>query len=53
MNEDNECPSCEGYGTIDIGPICFKPMSQCCGGCYETETCSTCNGIGHIETENE
>jgi len=44
--DDETCEGCWGEGTIDVGPFCFKPMSECCGGCFEEETCLDCNGTG-------
>ena len=46
INEDETCENCWGEGTIDVGPICFKPMSECCGGCFEEDVCPHCNGSG-------
>lgn len=40
-----DCPHCDN-GKIEVGPTCFKPASECCGGCYETETCEECDGDG-------
>jgi|3_EtaG_2_1085321.scaffolds.fasta_scaffold386544_2 DnaJ-class molecular chaperone len=57
MNEEPEddeaCDECWGEGTIDVGPICFRPMSECCGGCFEEETCPKCNGTGINNEEYE
>lgn len=44
-----ECKECFGSGTYEIGPNCSIPASSCCGGCYETIKCETCNGTGKIE----
>lgn len=45
------CTECDGEGTVEIGPTCWKPASMCCGGCYETHRCEECDGTGKIETE--
>jgi hypothetical protein len=42
-----DCPHCDN-GQIEIGPTCFKPPSECCGGCYDTGTCEECNGDGEL-----
>ena len=44
-----ECKECFGSGTYEVGPNCSMPASSCCGGCYETVRCETCNGTGKIE----
>ena len=51
--DDETCEGCWGEGTIDVGPFCFKPMSECCGGCFEEETCPDCNGTGFKYRQNE
>lgn len=43
-----ECIECGGEGKIEVGPECGMPASQCCGGCYKSETCDTCDGSGNI-----
>lgn len=44
-----ECFECDGVGMIDgTLPECFKPASECCGGCYTTYTCKYCSGSGVI-----
>lgn len=47
------CPECDAQGKIDIGPICFKPASECCGGCYQEETCNICDGNRTIELKDD
>jgi hypothetical protein len=42
-----DCPHCDN-GQIEVGPTCFKPASECCGGCYNTETCEECDGFGEF-----
>ena len=49
---DYECPECNGEGTIEYGPICYKPASMCCGGCYQETTCEVCSGDGIMELDN-
>ena len=44
-----ECDECSGNGEYDVMQYCYKPMSDCCGGCYETVECENCNGQGVIE----
>lgn len=39
---EQECETCGGEGTIEVGPDCNKPPSECCGGCYRTEGCPDC-----------
>jgi len=53
MNEERECDECEGEGTIDYGPICYRPISECCGGCFEERVCPECNGTGINNEEYE
>jgi hypothetical protein len=47
-----DCPECGGEGRIEVGPICGKPASMCCGGCYETHECEECDGYGCKEVES-
>jgi hypothetical protein len=47
-----ECENCEGEGTVDV-MNCQNNSSECCGGCYKSETCEDCNGSGEIEEEEE
>ena len=42
------CNICEGTGDTEVGPICWKPASECCGGCYETIACTSCEQTGYI-----
>lgn len=46
-----ECSECSGEGVILSGPSCWKPASQCCGGCYDEHSCENCSGSGSIEVE--
>lgn len=46
-----ECKECFGSGYYDVGPSCDKPASMCCGGCYKTVECETCNGTGEIDMD--
>ncbi len=48
-----ECDECYGTGYVDVGPDCWKPASECCGGCYKTIECDVCNGTGLIDDELE
>lgn len=48
-----ECDDCYGSGSYDIGPECNSPASECCGGCYRTVECETCNGSGEILIEED
>jgi hypothetical protein len=45
-----DCPQCDGDGHYESGPECFKPASECCGGCYKTYQCETCSGSGKVMT---
>lgn len=47
MNIRLDCPECGGEGKVEVGPTCYKPMSMCCGGCYETHECEECGGDGY------
>jgi hypothetical protein len=47
-----ECERCDGEGTVYV-MNCFNNSSECCGGCYKSETCEDCNGSGEIEEEEE
>lgn len=44
-----ECENCESEGYNEIGPDCFQPASNCCGGCFERIECENCEGSGTIE----
>jgi hypothetical protein len=49
-----ECFECAGSGEVEsTSPICFKPASECCGGCYEKYTCKYCEGSGEIHPLDE
>ncbi len=39
FNEKNVCQECYGEGYVEVGPICSKPASMCCGGCYQRVEC--------------
>ena len=45
-----KCKDCDGEGTYEYGPVCSKPASMCCGGCFETMKCEECSG-GFITTD--
>jgi len=44
------CPECDGEGHYESGPECSRPASECCGGCYKTYKCETCDGGGKVMT---
>lgn len=44
-----DCPDCDGEGSVEVGPECNRPASQCCGGCYKDAQCGTCEGEKQIE----
>jgi len=49
-----ECFECGGTGSVDSTyPSCFKPSSECCGGCYESVECEYCVGSGEIHPIDE
>lgn len=54
MSDDyeKECEECRGSGEVEILQYCLKPMSDCCGGCYETRECEDCEGSGYIYQED-
>jgi hypothetical protein len=41
---EQECPTCGGEGTIEIDnrSSCRRPISDCCGGCYDYAPCPDC-----------
>lgn len=43
------CVNCDGTGATDVFENCGKPSSICCGGCYESEECQLCDGLGEHE----
>lgn len=45
------CKQCSGEGFQEVGPVCFKPASMCCGGCYEKHKCEHCGGSGEHEID--
>ena len=53
LQEPVECQTCYGEGTVEVGPICSKPASECCGGCYETQSCYVCEGTRVIWIDEE
>ena len=46
-----DCKECSGEGILLVGPTCWQPASNCCGGCYDEHKCDNCNGTGKIEAE--
>ena len=48
-----EGPEGDGQGSYEYGPVCSMPASMCCGGCYKTTICETCDGSGEVEIINE
>ena len=40
-----DCSECDGTGMIDV-MRCRNASMDCCGGCYESETCFECEGSG-------
>lgn len=42
-----DCKECD-EGKLEVGPICNRPASNCCGGCFETHQCDTCEGSGTL-----
>lgn len=49
MEYSIQCWLCDGSGEYESSyPVCSKPASECCGGCYETYTCKYCDGLGEI-----
>ena len=54
MDNYLECFECGGTGYVDSTyPVCFKPASECCGGCYENVECEYCDGCGDIYALDE
>jgi hypothetical protein len=41
------CSNCV-EGVIQSIKSCGKPMSECCGGCYDESDCEDCDGEGVI-----
>lgn len=37
------CMDCNGEGFTE-SLECFRPASECCGGCYQQYECETCEG---------
>ena len=53
-HKEIECFECDGQGQIEGStPVCFKPASQCCGGCYPLYECKLCQGRGTLFSINE
>ena len=42
-----ECRECNGTGYYEHS-FCFKPASECCGGCTKSWECEDCHGYGLI-----
>ena len=40
---EQECATCGGEGTVEVGPECTAPISECCGGCFRSEPCPDCD----------
>ena len=51
MNYVIECTGCNGDGTYEDGPDCSRPVSDCCGGCFQTKVCDDCDGSGELEVD--
>lgn len=45
-----QCEDCD-EGFQEYGPVCNKPASMCCGGCFEKVKCEECDGSGEKEVE--
>lgn len=50
INLTIQCDQCGGEGSLEIGPICNSPASQCCGGCFDYVECKECHS-GDVELE--
>lgn len=50
MTFEFDCKDCD-EGKQEVGPICFRPASNCCGGCYQEVECETCEGSGTLYVE--
>ena len=49
-----ECFECGGSGEVEsTSPNCFKPASECCGGCYDVYPCDYCDATGKIHPLDE
>lgn len=46
-----ECKECYGEGKVEEGPVCNRPASNCCGGCYNEYQCEECSGLGTIDVD--
>lgn len=44
FREINVCNDCLGSGYVEVIKECYKPASECCGGCTEKELCE-CNDL--------
>ena len=40
--DELECHECGDEGFVEEGPYCFRPASDCCGGCFKSVACSVC-----------
>lgn len=49
--KETMCHHCNGTGIIEYLKPCNVPISDCCGGCYETCYCEKCDGDGYIMKE--
>ncbi len=47
-----DCTECLGDGTSTEMDCQSGTASNCCGGCYKTVACDTCEGSGEIENED-
>jgi hypothetical protein len=53
LQEHVICTECYGEGVVEVGPHCYRPASECCGGCYQTQTCYVCDGDKHITIDED
>jgi len=44
------CPSCNGQGGFEGDNVCGYSCDFC-GGCFDGERCSECDGWGEVESE--
>lgn len=42
------CEECNGKGYWKKYGVCNAPQSDCCGGCYESNSCDECDGEGIV-----
>ena len=45
------CKTCNGTGRYDTFVECFRPASNCCGGCYKEVDCEICHGKGYLVSD--